>query len=174
MSISPGAGRPPTIVGYRRAPDASDPAPSSHSPWMNTMNRCVAMTTRRTAIAAVALAALTLAPAARAQMPAPRAFPQNALRGDALFGTPPELLLNGRPARLAPGARIHGPDGMLKMSGSLVGLRLPVNYTVESTGLLMDVWVLTDLERARLPWPRTPEQAAAWRFDPAAQAWSLP
>ena len=137
------------------------------------MHRCVATTTGRRSVlgAALAVAALLAAPA---QAQVARFFPQAALRGDIAFGVPPDLVLNGRPARLAPGTRIHGIDNMLLMSASLVGLRATVNYTVENTGLLMDVWLLRDDERAKLPWPQTPQDAAAWHFDPAAQAWSKP
>ena len=46
--------------------------------------------------------------------------------------------------------------------------------TVDPYGLVLDVWLLTDAERARQPWPRTPAEAASWRFDAAAQAWSRP
>jgi hypothetical protein len=48
-----------------------------------------------------------------------------------------------------------------------------VNYTIESNGLLKDVWILNQTERANNPWPQTPQQAASWRFDIGAQAWSM-
>ena len=35
-----------------------------------------------------------------------RSFPQNALRGTLVFGSPPVVALNGNATRLAPGARI--------------------------------------------------------------------
>ena len=31
-----------------------------------------------------------------------------------------------------------------------------------------------EAEAARKPWPSTPAEAAAWRFDGAAQTWSKP
>jgi hypothetical protein len=50
-----------------------------------------------------------------------------------------------------------------------------VHYTIEpTTGLVLDVWILNTAERAREPWPATPEQARAWRFDPTAQTWTRP
>ena len=55
-----------------------------------------------------------------------RTFPQTALRGALVVGEPPEITLNGRPARLAPGARIRNQANMLQMSGSLTGVRLLV------------------------------------------------
>jgi hypothetical protein len=104
----------------------------------------------------------------------PRPFPATALRGELVVLQPPEVALNGRAARLAPGARIRGDDNLLQMSAALVSRRLAVNYTIDTSGLLLDVWILTPAERARQPWPTTPAQAAAWTFDPAAQAWSRP
>ncbi len=79
-----------------------------------------------------------------------------------------------RPARLAPGARIRGQDNLLQMSAALTGVRLPVHYTLDAYGLVRDVWVLRPDEAQVRPWPRSPAEAAAWRFDPIAQTWSKP
>ncbi len=125
----------------------------------------------RCVLATLALAALAAPPAA-AQLP--RSFTAAALRGELVIQQPPEVLLNGRPARLAPGVRIKGPDNLLQMSASLVGARLVVNYTFDSYGLVHDVWILGERERAVEPWPRTPKQAQAWSFDPFSQTWSKP
>ncbi|MBC7941297.1 MAG: hypothetical protein H7Z19_16350 [Chitinophagaceae bacterium] len=103
-----------------------------------------------------------------------RNFPATALRGELRIGQPPEVLLNGRPARLAPGSRIRDTQNMLAMSGALVGQPLRVNYTLDTQGGILDVWVLTAAERARQPWPTSLEQARAWSFDAAAQTWSRP
>lgn len=103
-----------------------------------------------------------------------RNFPANALRGELVVLQAPEVLLNGKPARLAPGARIRDMGNMLVVSGALANLKLPVNYTLEHHGMLLDIWVLRDDERARQPWPRTPAEAQAWAFDPAAQSWTKP
>lgn len=124
------------------------------------MIRCVML--------AAALCAATLPAAAQA----PRNFPATALRGELVVVQPPEARLNGRPARLAPGARIRGENNLLVMSGAVVGQRLLVHYTLDNTGELKDVWVLRPEEAARRPWPATREQAAAWIFDPGAQQWS--
>ncbi len=115
---------------------------------------------------------LLLAWPAAAQVQRP--FPANALRGEVVVQQPPAVRLNGRAARLAPGARIRGDDNLLKMSGALVGQRLTVHYTLDNAGELLDVWVLTPAELARRPWPTTPQQAAAWHFDPIGQVWSRP
>ena len=119
-------------------------------------------------------AALALACALPAHAQLQRNFPATALRGELVVTQPPEALLNGRPARLAPGARIRDPNNMLVLSGALVQQRLPVHYTIDRDGLLFDVWVLRPDELSRKPWPATPEQAAQWRFDPIAQTWSRP
>ena len=130
----------------------------------------------RCAPGAVATAALltlaTHAPAALAQLQ--RNFPATALRGEIVVTLPPELLLNKRPARLAPGARIRGADNMLLMSGNLIDQRLLVHYTLDPLGLVLNVWVLTPAEAAKRPWPATPEQAATWQFDSDSQTWSWP
>ena len=112
---------------------------------------------------------------AAAQAAAHRSFPATALRGELQVATHPEANLNGSPARLAPGVRIRGEDNLLRIPAALVGQRLLVHYTLEpTTGLVLDVWILNPTERAREPWPATPEQARAWRFDPSAQTWTRP
>ena len=103
-----------------------------------------------------------------------RNFPATALRGTLLIGEPPEIALNGKPARLAPGARIRGQDNMVQMSGTLSGAKLLVHYTVDTYGLVKDVWILRPEEAAVRPWPATPEQAETWAFDPIAQTWAKP
>ncbi len=118
------------------------------------------------------VAACALAAPAAAQVA--RQFPADALRGQIVFAQPPEALLNGQPVRLAPGARIRGQDNMLVMSASLLGQKGLVHYTVDGNGQLRDVWILRPDEIARKPWPATPQQAAAWSFDPVAQVWSRP
>ena len=124
------------------------------------MLRCVLM----------AFLATTFAAAALAQ----RNFPQTALRGELLIVQPPEALLNGRPARLGPGARIRGVNNMLQMSGALVDQKFVVHYTVDYAGLLQDIWLLTPAEAANRPWPTTEAQRTAWVFDPVGQTWSRP
>src|SRR5262252_940558 len=100
------------------------------------MNRCVATSRSRATLPALALAlaaALTtiLAPApVSAQVH--RNFPQAALRGTIAFTSPSDATLDAQPVRLAPGARIHGENNMLVMSGALAGQRFAANYTLES------------------------------------------
>jgi hypothetical protein len=131
---------------------------------MNTMLRCVA----------ALLVALMLGSNAGAQNVVQRGFPANALRGEIAFGQPPEVLLNGQPARLAPASRIRGTNNLLVMSGALVAKKAIVNYTLDPLGLVQDVWILTDAERAKQPWPTKAADAKAWSFDPIAQVWTKP
>jgi hypothetical protein len=135
------------------------------------MYRC--STPRRTALALAAACVATWVVSMPAMAQNTRAFPATALRGEIVFGQAPEIELNGRPARLAPGARIRNTDNMLAMSGALMGERHIVHYTVEgSSGTVMDVWILRADEARKRPWPTTPEEARSWVFDPAAQTWS--
>ncbi len=117
------------------------------------------------------LAAVLALPAA-AQMQ--RNFSNKALRGDLVFGTPPQVTLNGKPARLAPGARIRDQNNRLLMPATLVGGKAVVNYTTELEGMVLDVWLLTPAELARKPWPRTEKEAQTWAFDDNAQTWTKP
>jgi hypothetical protein len=128
---------------------------------MNTMIRCVVALT----------AAVVFATGACAQN-VQRGFPATALRGEIAFGQPPELLLNGQPARLSPAARIRGLNNLLVMSGALMGGRAVVHYVIDSLGLVQDVWILTEAERAKQPWPTKAAEAQAWSFDPVAQVWT--
>ena len=102
-----------------------------------------------------------------------RPIPLKSLRGEMVFGAPPEVVLNGQLVRLAPGARIKDANNMIILSGALTGQKLTANYSVDSYGLLVDVWLLRDDEIAR-PWPRTPEEAAKWSYDPVNHAWIKP
>ena len=113
-----------------------------------------------------------LATTAHAQVQ--RNFPANALRGALVVVDPPVVMLNGEPARLAPGARIRDANNLQQLSGSLVGAKLLVHYTVDGLGLIQDVWILTPQEAAKKPWPTNARDASAWAFDPVAQTWTKP
>jgi hypothetical protein len=128
------------------------------------MNRCAGA-----ALAAILALAVALPAAAE-----PRPFPPQTLRGELLVEQPPDVRLNGQPARLAPGARIRGEDNLLRLSGTLVGQKLTVHYTLDNYGLLRDVWLLTVEEKRIQPWPRTPAEAGSWTYDPLAKRWSRP
>jgi hypothetical protein len=124
------------------------------------MNRCVL--------------ALVVALAAALPAHAQRLFERTALRGELQVTAPPEALLNGKPVRLAPGARIRNEQNMLQLSGTLLDRMLVVNYTLDGFGQVREVWILSAAEAARQPWPRSSAEAEAWVFDPTLQRWSKP
>ena len=124
----------------------------------------------RRALAFAAACLLALPVAAQVQ----RNFPPTALRGAIVFGAAPDISLNGQVARLAPGARIRDADNMRVVPSAVYGGRFIVHYTIDPYGLVKDVWILTPDEAANKPWPTTPDQAAAWSFDPVDQVWTKP
>ena len=124
----------------------------------------------RLAIAFTAAACLAAPASAQVQ----RNFPQNALRGAIVIGEAPEITLNGNVGRLSAGARIRDMNNMTLVPGAVIGGRFLVNYTIDLSGLVKDVWILRPEEAAVRPWPTTRNEAAAWSFDPAAQVWSKP
>ena len=121
---------------------------------------------------AVVLASLLLASGALAQ--SLRAFTPNALRGTIEVLQAPEVALNGKPARLSASARIFGPDNLIKVPASIARQKLVVNYTLDGQGFVRDVWILTENEAAKKPWPATAAEAQAWRFDAVSQVWVKP
>ena len=124
----------------------------------------------RCLVLAATLVAAALPAAAQMQ----RAFPQDALRGEVAVGSPPEIAVNGRAARLSPGARIRDQNNMLAMSAALSGKRFTAHYTIDTNGNVRDVWILRPDEIAREPWPETLKEAQTWVFDPVAQTWTKP
>lgn len=116
---------------------------------MDTMNRCLPpqATGRRCAALALCLLTLGLWPAAQAQTQT-RQFPAAALRGTLMVVQPPVINLDGKPARLSPGARIRNTTNMLVMSGALVNQELTVNYLLEPNGMVHEAWILTPAEAA--------------------------
>jgi hypothetical protein len=114
---------------------------------MNTMNRCT--TAQRNL--RVGLTTLILCTSLGEFAPAfaqetVRQFPAAARRATLEVTTPPNLLLNGLPERLSPGARIKGPNNLLVLSGNLVGQRVLVNYLRDPQGLVHEVWILNEAE----------------------------
>jgi hypothetical protein len=114
---------------------------------MNTMNRCTT-TPRKFRVGVTALIFCTslgwFAPAFADE--AVRQFPAAARRATLEVTTPPNVLLNGLPERLSPGARIKGPNNLLVLSGNLVGQRVVVNYLRDPQGLVHEVWILNETE----------------------------
>jgi hypothetical protein len=105
---------------------------------------------------------------------AQRVFERNVLRGELVVTAPPEAKLNGKDVRLSPGSRIRNTHNRIALSGSVLGQKLLVNYTLDGFGQVHEVWILSADEAARQPWPRTAAEAQAWDFDPTLQRWSKP
>ncbi len=117
------------------------------------MNRCLHSLSRkslawRMGLFTALFAFFSLAPAQEGV----RNFPPNARRGVMLITDAPAMLLNGRAARLAPGARIRGVNNMLVVSNAVAGQPLVVNYVRGYLGLVQEVWVLNATE-AQQPMP---------------------
>lgn len=138
------------------------------------MYRCLPLAsfTRRAAFALAATSALVVALPASAQLA--RNFPPNALRGDLIVNDPSSVSLNRRAAQLAPGARIRDPNNLIVPWSNVAGTKLYVNYTIDTGGMLQDVWILSDVEADRWPWPRTLQEAQTWSFDQGSQVWTKP
>ena len=74
-------------------------------------------------------------------------IPVRARRADITFNGTENVLIDGKkPARLAPGVRIFSRQNMLLMYGSLNGTATVKFLRERTTGLLMNIWVLTDDE----------------------------
>jgi hypothetical protein len=123
--------------------------------WIYAMNRCLLRH-----LPQLKATLLVLAAAVTLHLPAPAAaqvarrlppIPPTAQSGVLVVTVPPEVLLDGKYARLSPGARIHGYDNMLVMSASIVGRQFPVRYLLEPLGMVHEVWILTAAEVAALP-----------------------
>jgi hypothetical protein len=128
--------------------------------WMYTMNRCFprhgpARGFFRSALGILALTVClgSASVQANAQNTHQRVPPiaANTVRGVLQVNTPPEVLLDGLPARLSPGARIRGRNNLLVLSATLVGQVLPVRYVLDTSGLVHQVWILTDAELQEKP-----------------------
>jgi hypothetical protein len=63
-----------------------------------------------------------------------------------LVTAPPEVLIDGKQARLSPGARIKNINNMLVLSASLAGISVPVVYLLDAQGMVHEVWLLSAQE----------------------------
>jgi hypothetical protein len=89
------------------------------------------------------LAALTHA--ATAQL---RTIPEEAKRGQMSHLQDMVVAIDGKPARLSPGAQIRDPDNRLVLPVSLPG-NSDVKYVVDESGMVHRVWILTAQEKAQ-------------------------
>jgi hypothetical protein len=86
-----------------------------------------------------------------------RQFPPNAQRGRLRVVQGADVLIDGKPERLSPGARIRGPQNTLVMTGAITGQELVVNFVRDAYGNLHQVWLLTALEAKQKMKRATPE-----------------
>jgi hypothetical protein len=84
-----------------------------------------------------------------AQAQSGRSFPAQVQQAQLQVTQAPEILLNGKPARLAPGARIRGTNDLLLLPGALTGQILRVHVLTEPGGLVKEVWILSPEEAAQ-------------------------
>ena len=115
------------------------------------MNRCIESRGRAALLACALLAGLACLPVFPAAAQGfVREAPKDVVRGRLVVTAPPQVMLDGKPDRLSPGARIRGLNNLLVMSGSVVGQDLPVVYRRDAAGLIHEAWVLTAEEDAKL------------------------
>jgi hypothetical protein len=167
-----------------------------NSLWIYTMNRCskhrqpvrkIDTDAPATKITQTLLALMLLAPLAAnaawwwpwsttssetvVQMAQARRLPPASLRGKITITPGPQGVLNGQTVSMAPGLRVRGTDNILVAPSSLMGQTFVVNYLRDGYGLIQDMWVLREDERAKL-WPSTTEEATTWVYEPVSQTWT--
>lgn len=95
-----------------------------------------------------------------------RIFPQSVERGVVKFSEVPlEVKLNGKDERLAPGARVRGPQNTFVLNYALVGQTFTVNYLRDPAGMVRDIWLLTPEEAQTLPDGSAAPTPSLKRFD---------
>ena len=77
-----------------------------------------------------------------------RTFPVGTVRGRLMVIDGPDVQLDDKPDRMAPGVRIRSAQNMQVTPASLAGQLLIVNYTRDVSNLVSRVWVLTEAEAA--------------------------
>ena len=92
------------------------------------------------------LTLVTLTPEPLAAQDLVRQFPAAARRGMLEVTQPPNILINGQPERLSPGARIKNSNNMIVLSGNLLGQPVLVNYLRDAQGQIHEVWLLNAAE----------------------------
>ena len=107
------------------------------------MNRWISQLLASTALLALAASAAYAQPDGSSNI---RKFPTNAKRGELVVFSAPDVSIDGKADRFAPGVRIRDASNALVLSSTLVNTRLVVNYTRDNIGLVQNVWVLTTEE----------------------------
>jgi len=105
------------------------------------------------------------------QMAKDRRLPPASLRGKITITPGPQGVLNGQTVSMAPGLRIRGTDNILIAPSALMGQTFEVNYFLDPYGLVQEMWVLREDERAKL-WPSTTKEATTWVYEPVSQTWT--
>lgn len=101
---------------------------------------------RRTLIGLLATALVLPALPALA---AGRPFPVGAQRGTMTPGPFPQIIINGKIRRMAPGCRIFGQNNLIILSNSIQGSNLLVNFLEDGQGNILTVWILTAVEASQ-------------------------
>ena len=112
------------------------------------MNRCLKnrLAALLVAVSAVPLWTAATLPTTAVAQGMQRPFPVAARRAILVTAGGAEILLNGNPERLSPGARIRGTTNTFVTPSSIAGQRLMVNYLRDGQGLVHEVWILTEAE----------------------------
>ena len=95
----------------------------------------------------ISIHSLAWAAPARAE----RSFPAQAKRGELKAYQYPSMKIGDKSYRLSAGSRIFNQQNRIIMPASLQIQTAPVMYTLEPTGDLSRIWLLTSDEAARNP-----------------------
>ncbi|MCG2595584.1 hypothetical protein LZ009_22630 [Ramlibacter sp. XY19] len=68
----------------------------------------------------------------------------------AVSATPPIITMDGKDDRLSPGARIRDVNNMMVLTGGLANKTVYTVYRRDGSGLVHEVWVLTEAEYSKL------------------------
>ena len=68
----------------------------------------------------------------------------------AVSATPPIITMDGKEDRLSPGVRIRDINNMLVLTGGLANKSVYTVYRRDGSGLVHEVWLLTEAEYAKL------------------------
>ncbi|HQD15738.1 MAG TPA: hypothetical protein PLY54_09840 [Ottowia sp.] len=79
---------------------------------------------------------------------AERGFPLKTERAEMKFVELPDVLLNGKPERLAHAVRVRDERNAIVMPGTVNGRSAVVNYLRDARGQVREVWILSPQEAA--------------------------
>ena len=111
------------------------------------MNRCPKSPVTPFFIAACALLAVA-SMAFHQEARAERGFPLKTERAEMKFIELPDVLLNGKPERLAHAVRVRDERNAIVMPGVVNGRTAVVNYLRDARGQVREVWILSPQEAA--------------------------